>query len=122
MVLAGDLVPAGTTLVTPALETSDRYQKVEPWNGMCRGTAITNATRMQTKQSGTWAIKRSDSAVHNYHQTWGYYNTNVIDYDYLPPARLRINKITTITLEVITITFVLNIFRTKTNPICMVWC
>jgi len=29
-------------------------------------------------------------------QTWGDYSTNVIDYDYLPPAplRLRINKIT----------------------------
>jgi len=29
-------------------------------------------------------------------QTWGDYITNVIDYDYLPPARLRlrINKIT----------------------------
>ena len=28
-------------------------------------------------------------------QTWGDYSTNVIDYDYLPPARLRlrINKI-----------------------------
>jgi len=30
------------------------------------------------------------------HQTWGDYVTNVIDYDYLAPARLRlqINKIT----------------------------
>jgi len=43
-------------------------------------------------------------------QTWRDYITNVINYDYLPPARLRlrINKITiksiTITLKVITIT------------------
>jgi len=27
-------------------------------------------------------------------QTWGDYSTNVIDYDFLPHARLRINKIT----------------------------
>jgi len=29
------------------------------------------------------------------HQTWGNYSTDVIDYDYLPPARFRllINKI-----------------------------
>jgi len=48
----------------------------------------------------------------HWHQTWGDYSTNVIDNDYLPPARLRlqlrINKIThlsmTITLKVITIT------------------
>jgi len=26
-------------------------------------------------------------------QTWGDYSTNVIDYNYLPPARLRLNKI-----------------------------
>jgi len=26
-------------------------------------------------------------------QTWGDHITNVIDYDYFPPARLRINKI-----------------------------
>jgi len=32
---------------------------------------------------------------HAIKQTWGDYSTNVIDYDYLPPARLRlrINKI-----------------------------
>jgi len=35
-------------------------------------------------------------------QTWGDYITNVIDYDYLPHARLRINKIT---MYSITITF-----------------
>jgi len=28
------------------------------------------------------------------YQTWGDYSTNVIDYDYLPPAWLRIIKIT----------------------------
>jgi len=45
-----------------------------------------------------------------YNQTWGDYSTNVIDYDYLPSARLqlRINKITmesiTTALKEITIT------------------
>jgi len=69
-----------------------------------------------------------------FNQTWGDYNTNVIDYDYdyLPPGRLRlrINKITmqsiTITLKVITITtaiiFVLKHLQNENKPICLVWC
>jgi len=41
------------------------------------------------------------------YQTWGDYSTNVIDYDYLLLARLRINKITKVITITIAITFVL---------------
>jgi len=37
-------------------------------------------------------------------QTWGDFITNVIDYDYLPHARLRL-RINKITMYTITITF-----------------
>jgi len=40
------------------------------------------------------------------HQTWGDYIRNVIDYDYLAHARLRLNKIT---MYSITITFESNL-------------
>jgi len=57
-----------------------------------------------------------------YYQTWGDYSTNVIDYDYLPLARLRLNKIAmlSITLKVITITiaitFVLKHHQNENKP------
>ena len=63
-------------------------------------------------------------------KTWGDYIADVIGFDYLPPARLRlrITKITmqliTITLKVVTITiaitFVLKRLQNETKPICMV--